>query len=267
MADIWGRRKSFAERWFRPRPSSIPLPSLNFLLLLLIFTGSAMLLSHGWIEAQGLVIVFVVTGWIVSLCLHEYGHALVAYIGGDRSIAQTGYLTLDPLHYTDPFLSIVLPLIYIVIGGFGLPGGAVYINRESLRSPLWGTLVSLAGPAMNLLFLLFLAGLFFIAPDNDDAVTAYQAALAALAFFQATAIVLNMLPLPGLDGFGVIEPLMPPHIALAGRSVAAGAGFFLIFLVISSRQVGHVISRVGSTIIDALGVYGAYDGLAMLRLF
>src|SRR5437879_7278486 len=46
-----------------------------------------------------LTILFVVGGWITSLCIHEFGHAFVAYLGGDRSVAGAGYLTLNPLRY------------------------------------------------------------------------------------------------------------------------------------------------------------------------
>ena len=49
-------------------------------------------------------------GWLVSLCLHEYAHALVAYRAGDLGVAERGYLTLNPLKYTHPLLSIVLPV-------------------------------------------------------------------------------------------------------------------------------------------------------------
>jgi Zn-dependent protease len=48
------------------------------------------------------VFLFVVSGWLVSLCLHEYAHAVVAYRAGDRDIAHRGYLTLNPLKYSHP---------------------------------------------------------------------------------------------------------------------------------------------------------------------
>ena len=67
--------------------------------------------------------------WKAQVALHEFGHALVAFWGGDRSVVDKGYLTLNPLKYTHPFLSLVLPMLILVLGGIGLPGGAVYINR------------------------------------------------------------------------------------------------------------------------------------------
>ena len=56
---------------------------------------------------------FVLIGWIISLCLHEFSHALVAYWGGDTTVKDKGYLTLNPLKYTDPLMSIILPLVFL----------------------------------------------------------------------------------------------------------------------------------------------------------
>ncbi|MEF0941657.1 hypothetical protein [Rhizobium sp. BR 362] len=75
------------------------------------------------------VFVFVLTGWIVSLCLHEGAHALSAYWGGDRSVAAKGYLSPELLAYTQPLLSFALPLLYLLLGRIGLPGGAVSIDH------------------------------------------------------------------------------------------------------------------------------------------
>src|SRR5574342_1062426 len=93
----------------------------------------------------------VLFGWIFSLCLHEFSHALVAYLGGDYTVREKGYLTFNPLKYTHPVYSLLLPLLFLAMGGIGLPGGAVYIERHRLRGPRWETAVSLAGPAMNAL--------------------------------------------------------------------------------------------------------------------
>lgn len=76
------------------------------------------------------VAIFVCLGWIISVCLHEFGHAIVAYWGGDTSVKDKGYLTLNPLKYTDINLSLTLPLIFLLMGGIPLPGAAVYINEE-----------------------------------------------------------------------------------------------------------------------------------------
>src|SRR6185295_17151263 len=99
----------------------------------------------------------VLFGWIFSLCLHEFSHALVAYYGGDYTVKEKGYLTFNLLKYTHPLYSIILPLVFLAMGGIGLPGGAVYIEKWRLRSAKWETAVSLAGPASNVVVALVLA--------------------------------------------------------------------------------------------------------------
>src|SRR3990172_4827518 len=106
----------------------------------------------------------VLIGWIFSLCLHEFSHALVAYLGGDTSVKDKGYLTFNPLKYTHPVYSIVLPLVFLVMGGIGLPGGAVYIETERLRSPRWRSAVSLAGPLANLVVAIVLGTILRFVP-------------------------------------------------------------------------------------------------------
>src|SRR5579884_1761623 len=64
------------------------------------------------------VLLLVLGGWIVSVCFHEFAHAYAAFRAGDRSVEARGYLTLNPFKYTHPVLSILLPLVAIVGGGF-----------------------------------------------------------------------------------------------------------------------------------------------------
>ncbi|MCQ4084699.1 site-2 protease family protein [Streptomyces sp. RB6PN25] len=151
------------------------------------------------------IFLFVVSGWIVSLCLHEYAHARTALHGGDITVGAKGYLTLNPLKYTHAALSILLPVIFVILGGIGLPGGAVFIERGRIQGRLKHSLISAAGPLVNLVFALALM-LPFTFGLLDGAPLAFHAALAFLALLQVTAAILNLVPVPGLDGYGVIEP-------------------------------------------------------------
>ena len=103
------------------------------------------------------VFIIVTVLWVFSVCLHEFGHAWAAYAGGDHTVKEKGYFTRNPLRYTHPVYSLLLPVVFIMMGGIGLPGGAVYIERERLRSRGWDTWVSLAGPAMTLWVILALS--------------------------------------------------------------------------------------------------------------
>lgn len=158
--------------------------------------------------------VFVTVGWIVSLALHEFGHAAMAYIGGDSSAAERGYLTLNPLKYTHPLLSIVMPVIFLLLGGIGLPGGAVYVNMGAIRSRWMQSVVSAAGPGANALFAALLALPFLLIQDVDFFAghILFWAAIALLIFLQVTAILFNLIPMPGLDGFGILAPWLPASV-------------------------------------------------------
>src|SRR5919109_4442517 len=85
-------------------PRQIPRPSWVFFAPLGLLISSGLALYHGTLDVpvRYLVVVFVVSGWITSLCLHEFGHALVAYLGGDTAVKEAGYLSLNPLKYTHP---------------------------------------------------------------------------------------------------------------------------------------------------------------------
>jgi Zn-dependent protease len=206
------------------------LPSPIFLALLAatVAGGALAVLESNAAVTTGIVLL-VLGGWAVSLCLHEFGHAYVAYRGGDASVAAKGYLTLDIRRYTDPVLSIVLPLILLLIGGLALPGGAVWINHGLLRSRGVRSLVSLAGPASNLAIGALLAWVVAFVPMADG----LRWGLSWLALVQVLAFVLNILPVPGLDGFGVIEPYLPYEARRFANTIRPWAPLALFALLIS----------------------------------
>jgi Zn-dependent protease len=148
-------------------------------------------------------------GWIFSLCLHEFSHALVAYLGGDYTVREKGYLTFNPLKYTHPLFSLVLPLLFLVMGGIGLPGGAVYIERERIRNRFMLSLVSLAGPLSNLLVAIVLGLILRLVPSIP---AAYLPGLSFLLVLQVSAVLFNSIPLPPFDGYNVLEPFLPDVI-------------------------------------------------------
>ncbi len=183
-----------------------------------------------------LTTVFMLSGWITSVCLHEFGHALAAHLGGDTEVARAGYLTLNPLRYSHPLLSIVLPVLFLVSGGLGLPGGAVYIRTGALRSRGWEILTAAAGPLGTLVVLLGVGWPFFF--NWWDWVTetnyAFWPALAFLAFLQVNAVMFNLLPIPPLDGFQMLAPQLPAAIREQVR-LAGNYGFLFLFLLVRSE--------------------------------
>ena len=195
--------------------------------------------------------VIIFFGWIFSLCLHEFSHAIVAYYGGDYTVKEKGYLTFNPLKYTHPFLSIVLPLLILLMGGIGLPGGAVYIETRLIRSRYWLSAMSLAGPAANGLVAVSLAVLLKVLPES----TAYiWPGLSCLLLLQIWAIRFTLLPVPGLDGYGVIEPFLGYRIRELLAPVRGYAIWILILVFWYVPSVGRFFSFFVSLISVTLGV-------------
>lgn len=194
-------------------------------------------------------VAFVVVGWIFSLCLHEFGHAAVAFLGGDNSDGTISYLSFNPLRYINPVMSIILPVVFILLGGIGLPGGAVYINRNRIRSSTMQSLVSLAGPIANAICALLLAIPFLLFPDFGYNHPDLAGAMAVLAFFQVFAVILNLLPIPPLDGFGVIAPYLSPETQIAAYNFGL---FGLIILFILLWEVPAVYDFLDTIIITVL---------------
>jgi Zn-dependent protease len=213
-----------------------------------------------------IVFVSVLFGWVASLCLHEYAHARVAYAGGDHSVKEKGYLSLNPIRYTDPVFSIALPLLFLVLGGIGLPGGAVYIETWRLRSKQWRSAVSAAGPAANFIIALGLALALKVAPVEDRQLLA---TLSFLAVLQITAVVFNLLPIPPLDGFGIIAPFMSNELQERARGLAQWTliGLFLILWHVES--VGRAFWSLIYTVARVLGIPTdlAYEGFQLFRFW
>ncbi|MEN3361361.1 MAG: hypothetical protein V7637_5343 [Mycobacteriales bacterium] len=243
-------------------------PSAVFLGLLGLCAVGGWMVWAGSSHLRLTVFVFVVTGWLVSLCLHEYAHALVAYHAGDTSVAAKGYLTLNPLKYSDAGLSIALPVLFVLLGGIGFPGGAVWIDRGRIRGRLRHSLVSAAGPLVNVV--LALAALIAVGRAGQHAGEhlAFWAALAFLAYLQVTASLLNLLPVPGLDGFAIWEPWLPRGLVRAVGQVA-GVGFFVLFGLLLVPSVNHAFFDVIDNVVDAFGVppYLVHLGDSLFRFW
>ncbi|GAA4443070.1 site-2 protease family protein [Actinokineospora soli] len=235
-----------------------------FLALLAVTVGGALLtLVDGDAAVKAGVFILVLGGWAVSLCLHEFGHALVAFRGGDREVHFKGYLTLDPRRYTDPVLSLVLPLLLLAIGGVPLPGGAVWINHHALRSRAVESRVSLAGPFANLVLGTALALVVALVPMHPP----LAAGLSFLALLQLAAFVLNMLPIPGLDGWGALEPYLSHDARRIGAKARPWAPFVLFAVLIGIPGAAAVFWDVVLAAYEAVGGEAYYAAVGQSLFF
>jgi Zn-dependent protease len=239
--------------------------SLVFWLLLAATAASALAAWYQWIDPGLAVFLFVTLGWVISVCLHEFGHALVGYWGGDQGVILRGYLTLNPIKYTHGIISILLPVIFLALGGIGLPGGAVYINQAAIPNRQTRSSLSAAGPMVTGILTLFLAMPFstewYVVSANQH--PTFWAALSFLVFVQVWALVINLLPFPGLDGFGIFSPYLPEDIRLKLSRLAGWTLFLLVMLFVMDTPVQHLFWQLIGKILALLGVDFNLLGLGM----
>ena len=205
-----------------------------------------------WPQAAGpLTFVFVALGWVLAVGVHEFCHAWVAYKAGDWTIVGKGYLTFDPRKYADLQTTLIFPLIALALGGIGFPGGAVYLRNDLMRTPLWRSAASLAGPAGTLAVLLALSATIALAMANQVSPALVQA-LGFLALLQATALVLNLIPVPGFDGYGAVRPFLPNSAQLGLRKFEGLAPLLLLAVVFLVPGVSQLLFDGAFAITDTL---------------
>jgi len=253
-------------------------PSPVFLGLVAALAVSGVLCAKGVGDSRVWVFAFVALGWIISLCLHEFAHAVVAYRGGDHSVAARGYLTLNPLRYMNSQMSIVLPILIVLIGGIALPGGAVMVDRRFVRDRRTRSLISAAGPLTNLVCALA-CGIPLAAGwvkfdlgtirDTFGRHDAFPAALAFLTLLEVVATVLNSLPVPGFDGFGVLAPYLPDETVQSLMPISRFAWFGVFILLFYSVTANTAFFGFCDHVLGAIGVnrYLAGDGQVLFTFW
>jgi Zn-dependent protease len=173
---------------------------------------------------------------IVSVAVHEFGHAIMAYKLGDDTPKRQGRVTLNPLAHADPIGTFLLPVLGGIYGGGGFGWGKpVQWNpsriRRGIRTSTANILVSFAGPAMNLLLAVVVALVLVILVARG---AASHDVIKILNFVVATNFVLfffNLLPVPPLDGGHIAQAFVPYRHREAYESYAKYGPFVLLALI------------------------------------
>lgn len=211
-----------------------------------------------------------IIGWIMSVVLHEFSHGLVGYLGGDYTIKERGGLTLNPIQYIDPIFSLLLPAIFLMMGGVPLPGGVTYIRRDLLKSRLWDSAVAVAGPAMNFILFILLALPFHPKLgwiDTNMPQSQYQPwqiFMGALALLQILAVGINLIPVPPLDGFNILAPYLKPDLRqkLMTPPISTFC-FFVLFMILWNSPLMSRILEVTDRLLMVLG----FDDSAIVMMY
>lgn len=177
-----------------------------------------------------------IPGLIIAMTFHEYAHARTAVLLGDRTPLLMGRVTLNPRAHIDP---VGLLMLFLVRFGWAKP---VLIDPRNFRDPKKGDiLVSLAGPAMNLL-LGFIAAyiLTFIHMHQLDVSATTYKMIQMIAIYNINFAVFNMLPIPPLDGSHILRNLLPPNLSYRYQSLERYSILILI-VCIMTPVLGYVL--------------------------
>jgi Zn-dependent protease len=188
---------------------------------------------------------------LVSMTLHEAMHAFVSYWLGDDTAKLEGRITLNPIKHIDPFLTIILPLGLLLIGG-PIFGGAkpVPFNPDRVRWGEWGAaLIAIAGPLTNLVLSFIFFGIWAVlgAPESGLGAQILMTAVTVnLGFF-----IFNILPIPPLDGSRVIYALAPEFVRTGMRFIER-YGIVLVFAIVllAGSVLGQFMGMVTSFFLE-----------------
>ncbi len=157
---------------------------------------------------------------LFAVTLHEAAHGWIANKLGDKTALMLGRVTLNPVKHIDPFGTIILPILMLAMSHFSFAFGwakPVPINSKNLKSPrrdmAW---VGLFGPLANILMALIWAAiaklsLLWHIPTNSLANFCYTAGTFGI-YINTLLAILNLIPIPPLDGSRIISGLLPPRM-------------------------------------------------------
>jgi len=216
--------------------------------------------------------------FLFTLVFHEGAHALVAHWGGDDTAYRGGQVTLNPWPHVrrEPFGTVVIPLLTFFVSGWMMGwASAPYDPTWGSRHPRRLAAMSAAGPAANLILAVgafvilkaLLAGGYFVPPEQinfshlvDPPAGVADGSMAhALALSLSVALSLNLLlclfnliPLPPLDGSGVVQGLFPDSLGRLLASFAHNPMFSMLGLLAAWRVFDYIFGPAFSMMLNLL---------------
>ena len=177
---------------------------------------------------------------LFAITLHEVAHGWVASFFGDQTARLSGRLTINPLKHIDPIGTIVVPLLMLIASNF-IFGWAkpVPVDPRNMHHPRRDmAIVALAGPLSNIVMAFFWGGIARVGVFADQAGNGWWGIPLiymgeAGIMINVVLAVLNLIPLPPLDGGRILLSLLPPRAAYYVSMIEPYSFFILILLMIT----------------------------------
>jgi Zn-dependent protease len=201
----------------------------------------------GNLDATYLIVLIVCI--LVSLVIHEFMHAYAGYLLGDNTAKQEGRLSLNPLSHIDPFMTVILPVLTLLL--FSTPVLAakpVPFDMGRVRfEEFGGALIALAGPASNFV-LAFIGALLQkyleLGPFLHDALGIFVVLNVAICVF-------NLVPIPPLDGSRVLYAFAPEPVQDFMRAIEP-YGLIIIFALVFTVGLGGFLVNINEFVLNLL---------------
>jgi len=205
---------------------------------------------------------------MLGITLHEVSHGWVASKLGDTTAKMMGRLTLNPLKHIDPVGTILIPGALLLLQSGFIFGYAkpVPINWRNLRQPKRDmAIVAAAGPMANLLMAIVWGLLIRVAPLFGETGVALVYMGVAGIFINTVLMVLNLLPLPPLDGGRVMTSLLPGPLAYRFSKIEP-FGFMILIALLITGVLGKILLPVVTFIMGALAMLTGLSSETFMRV-
>jgi Zn-dependent protease len=194
-------------------------------------------------------ILYTIAIWAVpvlfAITLHEAAHGWVANKLGDPTARQLGRITMNPIKHIDPVGTIAVPLVLVMLSGF-IIGWAkpVPVDMRHFKQPLLDmALVALAGPASNFLmacgWALMITLSTTVLAETSIAIYLLQMGKAGMTI-NLILMVLNLIPIPPLDGGRVVAGVLPKQVAWSYMRIEP-YGMWIILALLVSGVLGKIL--------------------------